>query len=253
MSKTRSFFFFLTILLAGRLDAQTKSQAQVRRIDTVAVSLLDRMSAVIGQLSSCSVKIKSNYDITSKELGLIKHSDEQQLFLHGPDKLLVKSDGDRGSRDFYFDGKKLSYYSLDKNQYGQVDASMSLVDMIDTVNKLYNIEFPAADFLYPSFVDDILLESKELVYLGLTRVDGKECYHIAGRADDKTFQFWISDDAFCLPAKMVIVYTNQEMRPQYEAVLTDWQVNPTLPDAIFEFTVPHKATRVKLVPMTHKQ
>jgi hypothetical protein len=253
MSKTRSFFFFLTILLAGRLDAQTKSQAQVRRIDTVAVAILDRMSAVIGQLSSCSVTIKSNYDITSKELGLIKHSDEQQLFLHGPDKLLVKSDGDRGSRDFYFDGKKLSYYSSDKNQYGQVDASMSLVEMIDTVNKLYGIEFPAADFLYPSFVDDILMESKELVYLGLTKVDGKECYHIAGRADDKTFQFWISDDAFCLPAKMVIVYTNQEMRPQYEAVLSEWQVNPVLPDAIFEFTAPHKATRVKLVPLSHKK
>jgi hypothetical protein len=253
MSKTRSFFFFLTFLIAGRLDAQTKSQAQGRRIDTVAVAILDRMSAVIGQLSSCSVTIKCNYDITSKELGLIKHSDEQQLFLHGPDKLLLKSDGDRGSRDFYFDGKKLSYYSLDKNQYGQIDASMSLVEMIDTVNKLYGIEFPAADFLYPSFVDDILMESKELVYLGLTKIDGKECYHIAGRADDKTFQFWISDDAFCLPAKMVIVYTNQEMRPQYEAVLTDWQVNPTLPDVIFDFTVPHKATRVKLVPLTFKK
>jgi len=253
MSKTRFFFFFLTILLAGRLDAQTKSQARVRRIDTVAVSILDRMSAVIGQLSSCSVTIKSNYDVTSKELGLIKHSDEQQLFLHGPDKLLVKSDGDRGSRDFYFDGKKLSYYSLDKNQYGQVDASMSLVEMIDTVNKLYGIEFPAADFLYPSFVDDILMESKELVYLGLTKVDGKECYHIAGRADDKTFQFWITNDAFTLPAKMVIVYTSQELRPQYEAVLSDWQVNPTLPDAIFEFTTPNKANRVKLVPLSHKK
>jgi len=142
---------------------------------------------------------------------------------------------------------------MDKNQYGQVDASMSLVEMIDTVNKLYGIEFPAADFLYPSFVDDILFESKELVYLGLTKVDGKECYHIAGRADDKTFQFWISDDAFTLPVKMVIVYTNQEMRPQYEAVLTDWQVNPTLPDAIFDFSPPLKATRVKLVPLTHKK
>ena len=253
MSKTLGFFFFLTILLSGRLDAQTKSQANWRRIDTVAVSILDHMSAVIGQLSSCSVTIKSNYDVSSKELGLIKHSDEQQLFLHGPDKLLVKSDGDRGSRDFYFDGMKLTYYSMDKNQYGQVDASMSLVEMIDTVNKLYGIEFPAADFLYPSFVDDILFESKELVYLGLTKVDGKECYHIAGRADDKTFQFWISDDAYTLPVKMVIVYTNQDMKPQYEAVLTDWQVNPTLPDAIFDFTPPHKATRVKLVPLTHKK
>ena len=254
MAKTLSFFV-LTLLFVGRSAAQTKTQPQVRRIDTVAVAILDKMSAVIGDLSSCSVTIKSNYDITSKELGLIKHSDEQQLFVHGSDKMLVKSDGDRGSRDFYFDGTKLSYYSLDKNQYGQIDASMSLVEMIDTVSKLYGIEFPAADFLYPSFVDDILTESRELVYLGLTKVDGKECYHIAGKASDKTFQFWISNDAYTLPLKMVIVYTNQEMNPQYEAVLSDWQVNPNLPDALFTFTIPHRAQRVKLVPlvMAHKK
>ena len=248
MAKTLSFFV-LTLLFVGRSAAQTKTQPQVRRIDTVAVAILDKMSAVIGDLSSCSVTIKSNYDITSKELGLIKHSDEQQLFVHGSDKMLVKSDGDRGSRDFYFDGTKLSYYSLDKNQYGQIDASMSLVEMIDTVSKLYGIEFPAADFLYPSFVDDILSESKELIYLGLTKVDGKDCYHIAGKASDKTFQFWISDDAYTLPVKMVIVYTSQEMNPQYEAVLSDWQVNPNLPDALFTFTIPHRAQRVKLVPL----
>jgi hypothetical protein len=262
MFKTLSFFF-LAMAFTAQLDAQSKVQnsksnvpaqvSPVRRIDTVAVTVLDRMSAVIGDLNSCSVTIRSNYDITSKDLGLIKHSDEEQLFLHGPNKLLLKSDGDRGSRDFYFDGNTFSYYSMDKNQYGQIDAPMSLVEMIDTVNKLYGIEFPAADFFYPSFVDDILTDSKELVYLGLTRVDGKECYHIAGKAQDKTFQFWVSDDAYCLPLKMVIVYTGREMNPQYEATLSDWQVNPTLPDAIFTFSVPHKAQRVKLIPLTHKK
>ena len=57
--------------------------------------------------------------------------------------------------------------------------------MIDTVNKMYGIDFPAADFFYPSFVDDLLAESKTLMYLGMTKVDGKDCYHIAGTALDK--------------------------------------------------------------------
>src|ERR1700761_2221224 len=122
MSRTLSFFV-LALLFAGRVAAQAKNQPEVRRIDTVAVAILDKMSAVIGDLNSCSVTIKSNYDVVSKELGLIKHSDEEQLFLHGQDKLLVKSDGDRGSRDLYFDGTQLSYYSMDKNQYGQIEAS----------------------------------------------------------------------------------------------------------------------------------
>jgi hypothetical protein len=241
------FFVLLFGVTAGHV------QAQMRRIDTVAVAILDKMSAMIGELSSASVTVRSNYDVGTKELGLIKHSDDQQLYLHGPSQLLLRSEGDQGSRDFYFDGKTLSYYSMDKNQYGQIDAPMSLVEMIDTVNKLYGIEFPAADFLYPTFVDDILSESKTLVYLGLTKVDGKDCFHIAGATRDKTYQFWISDDAFTLPMKMVIVYTAKEMNPQYEAVLSDWQVNPNLPDALFQFTIPHRARKVKLMPLAAKK
>lgn len=252
MNKKIFFLLLFGFVVSAQLRAQKAQAVQVRRIDTVAVAILDKMSAIIGDLGSCSVTIKSNYDVTSKGLGLIKHSDEEHLYLHGPNKLLLKSEGDRGSRDFYYDGKTLSYYSLDRNQYGQITAPASLVEMIDTVNRLYGIEFPAADFLYPTFVDDILGDSKELVYLGLTTVDGKECYHIAGMGTDKSFQFWISDDAYTLPVKMVIVYTTKPMNPQYEAVLSDWQVNPTLPDAIFDFTIPHKAKKVKLVPLTAK-
>ena len=252
MNKKLFFLFLSCVVVSAQLRAQKASAVQVRRFDTVAVAILDKMSAIIGDLGSCSVTVKSNYDVTSKELGLIKHSDEEHLYLHGPNKLLVKSEGDRGSRDLYYDGKTLSYYSMDRNQYGQIEAPASLVEMIDTVSRRYGIEFPAADFLYPTFVDDILTDSKELVYLGLTTIDGKECYHIAGMGTDKSFQFWISDDAFTLPMKMVIVYTTKPMNPQYEAVLSEWQVNPTLPDALFDFTIPHKAKKVKLVPLTAK-
>lgn len=246
---TRKFLIivFSGVIAAGPLRAQT------RRIDTVAVAILDKMSAMIGELSSCSVNVHSNYDISTRDLGLIKHSDEQQLFIHGNNELLLKSEGDQGSRDYYFDGKTLTYYSMDRNQYGQIDAPLNVVEMIDTVNKLYGIEFPAADFFYPTFVDDILSDSKTLVYLGLTKVDNKECYHIAGTTSDKTFQFWIADDAFTLPLKMVIIYTNKDMHPQYEATLSDWQVNPNLPDAMFTFTVPHRARKIKLVPLTAKK
>jgi hypothetical protein len=208
------------------------------------------MSAVIGELNSCSVTVKANYDINSKTLGLVKHSDDQQVYLHGPDKLLVKSDGDKGSRFFSYNGKTLTYYSLDKNQYGQIATANSIMGMIDSVNKTYGIDFPIADFFYPTFVDDIIAESKNLVLLGITKVGDKDCFHIAGTAKDKTFQFWISDDAFYLPMKMVIVYTGKENNPQYEATLSNWQVNPDLPDAIFEFTPPAHAQKIKMLPVS---
>lgn len=224
-----------------------KANAQAPKIDTVAVSILDRMSAMIGDLSSCSVNIKSNYDVNSRELGLVKHSNDHELYLHGPNKLLVRSDGDKGSHILLYNGNTLTYYSQDKNQYGMIPSQASVIDMIDSVNKVYGIEFPGADFFYPSFVDDILAEAKNLVFIGITKVGDKECFHIAGTAKDKTFQFWISDDAFYLPMKMVIVHTAKENNPQFEAVFSNWKVNPDLPDALFEFYAPPNAKKIKMV------
>jgi hypothetical protein len=233
--------------------AVSQVKAQSSKIDTVAVSILDHMSAVIGDLSSCSVKVNSNYDIPSQHFGLVKHSDEQEVYMHGPNKLLVKSEGDKGSRDFYYNGKTLSYYSQDNNHFAQVQTPATIMEMIDSVHKIYGIEFPVADFFYPAFVDDIIAESKSLMYLGITKVDGKECFHIAGTANDKTFQFWISNDAFYLPIKVVIVYTSKEMNPQFEAVLSDWQINPNLPDAMFEFTAPPRAKKIKMAATSLKK
>jgi hypothetical protein len=238
----KKLFFSLFICIA----ANSRSIAQRTNIDTIAVGILDRMSAMIGDLSSCHVTVKSNYDIRSQHLGLVKHGDDEQLYMQGPNKLLIRSQGDRGDRTIYYDGKTLNYYSLENNQYATFTLSVPLMEMIDTVNKMYGIEFTASDFFYPSFVDDLLSESKNLFFLGMTKVDGKDCFHIAGTAADKTYQFWISDDALTLPLKMVIIYTSREMNPQYEATLTDWQINPVLPGALFDFMVPPKAKKIKM-------
>jgi hypothetical protein len=228
------------------IAAATGASAQRTNIDTIAVAILDRMSAMIGSLSSCHYTVKSNYDIRSQHLGLVKHGDDEEIYMQGPNKLLIHSQGDRGERSLYYDGETLNYYSLENNQFATLLLSAPIVDMIDTVNKLYGIEFPASDFFYPTFVDDLLSESKNLIYLGMTKVDGKDCYHIAGSTPDMGYQFWISNDALTLPIKMVIVYTSRDMNPQYEAILSDWQINPVLPSSLFDFMVPPKAKKIKM-------
>jgi len=243
----KSVFFLIAIcLLSFRVSAQKA------KIDTVAVSLLDRMSALIGDLKSCTATVHSCYDVSSPELGLVKHSDVEHVFVGGTDKLLVRSEGDKGNRYMIYNGKTLSYYSLDKNHYAETKVPGTVVDMIDYMNKDYGIVFPLADFFYPTFVDDILSSATSLVLLGMTKVDGKECFHIAGTAKDKTFQFWIADDAYNLPVKLVIVDLDKPMNPQYEAVYTDWQINPELPGSIFEFRAPPNAKKIKLTPIAKK-
>jgi hypothetical protein len=222
-------------------------EGQSRNIDSTAISILDRMSLLIGSLNSVSVKINTNYDIRNKALGLVKHSNVHELFLHGPDKLFLASAGDKGSRHFYYNGKSLTYYSDENNQYAEIKAPENLIGMIDSIHNQYGIEFPGADFFYPKFVEDLITESTTLKYLGTTLVDGKESFHIAGMTKDKSFQFWIAKEVYYLPLKLVIVYTQKDLNPQFESLFTDWKINPSIPDALFEFSAPPNAHKIKLI------
>ena len=233
--------------------ASVSVNAQINGIDTIAVSILDRMSAFMQDMKSCTVTVKTEYDVANAELGLVKHTDDEKLYMSGGNKLFVSSVGDKGSHDFIYNGKTFTHYSANRNHYAQTDWSGTVVGMIDSMHKTYGIVFPAADFLYPAFVDDILAEAHSLALLGMTNVNGRDCYHIAGVSKDKTFQFWIADGPFCLPLKMVIVDRDKPMNPQFQAVYNDWQVNPSLPDALFDFHAPPNCRKVKLIPVNKKK
>lgn len=227
--------------------------AQTIKIDSTAVFILDRMSVILGELKSCIVTIRSNYDVNSQDLGLVKHSEEAHLYMSGPDKLFVGLEGLKGDRHYIYNGKTYSYYSATKNHYAQIDAPSNSIAMIDSLNKNYGVVFPAADFLYPTYVDDILAEANNLELLGMTKIDGKNCFHIAGMTKERTFQFWISDAPIYLPVKFQIAYINKPFNPQFEEYYTDWQINTILPDGIFEFVIPPNAKKIKMTLLSSKK
>ena len=143
----RKLFFGLLVCLSFSAGLY----AQKTNIDTVAVAILDRMSHMIGDLNSCHVTVKSNYDIQSQHLGLVKHSDEEQLYMQGPDKLLIRATGDRGDRNIFYNGQSLSYFSVETNRYSTIALSAPIMEMIDTIHKLYNIRFSSSRFLLSDF------------------------------------------------------------------------------------------------------
>lgn len=227
--------------------------AQTQRIDSAAVFILSRTTESIQNIKSCSFKAVMTYDIFNESLGLIKHSINEKVSIKFPDKMKVTSSGDKGNRSLWYNGKTLNYYSFDNNTYASTAAPKSVIETIDETSKKYGIEFPAADFFYESFLEDLKSEQGTLMYLGKTIVDDRECFHIAGKDKTKSFQFWIANDDYFLPVKMVIVYSSDKDKPQYEAVYKDWIINSDFPDAMFEFTPPPKASKIKLLPREEKK
>ena len=97
------------------------------------------------------------------------------------------------------------------------------------------------------FVNNILETSNNLIYLGPTAIEDVQCYHIAGAADDITFQCWISSEGPLLPVKMRIVYIDQKENPQYDMTYSDGKLNEYIDDSNFVLTPPQGAELIKII------
>jgi hypothetical protein len=227
------------------------TMAQSERVDTIAVMVLDRMSEVIGDLTSVSFDLSSSYDEIDQDFGMVRHSGNSEVYMTGPDKMLIHTTGDKGHRGFWYNGREIVFYSFDENNYAVVEAPADIMSTIDTIHKTYGIEFPAADFFYPTFTDDLLEAFNTIVFLGIKQVAGKECFHILASNPEMRIQFWIANDAYNLPVRFLITYTNKG-NIQYEGTFSNWKINPDIPGAIYEFLPPPNANMVILIPKSTK-
>jgi len=229
--------------MAAVMTPATGVIAQDGNIDSTALLILTRMSDVLTDLKTCQLDVMTSYDIYIPSLGLIKHSEDARVFLKGPDKIFMSLTGDKGDRAFIFNGKKFSYYSFDNNRYAGFDSPGTILDLVDTVSRTFGIDFYIVDFFCPFFVDDLVQNSSVLSYLGMTPVNGITCFHLAGVMPEFTYQVWIQKSPFFLPARVVLVYTDKDGYPQYEATYDNWNINQEIPDAVFDFQVPPGAVK----------
>ncbi len=241
MKKNPLLFFLLSLSLY--------TNAQVSKYDTVAIFILDHMSAVIGDLSSCSYTLQTTTDDLSDDgSGLVTHFGTHDVMLTGPDKMQVNSTGDKGHRGYWYNGKQLAFYSYDENNYSVLNAPATIVETMDALNKNYGIDFPAADFFYPTFTDDLINQNHVISYLGKSRVGDKECYHILAKGKEMSVQLWIANDVTTLPVKMLIMYSGEANAPQYEATFSNWKINLEIPSSVYEFMPPPEANRIAMMP-----
>ncbi|MEI7724007.1 MAG: DUF2092 domain-containing protein [Bacteroidota bacterium] len=236
---------FICLLFIGLF---TPARSQEKTYDTIAVVILDHMSAILGDLSSCRFKLDVETDLSDPDLGVITNHETSDVSFSGPDKMLMHIHGDKGHRGYWYNGKMLTWYSFSENNYVIIEAPDNIIAMFDTINKTYGIDFPAADFFYPTLTDDLIDQCDLITFQGKTQLNDKTCLQIVAKNKEMTVQFWVSEEAMFLPMKMVISYNENSHIRRYEATFSDWQINPGLPDTMFDFSLPPGAHEVSIQP-----
>jgi hypothetical protein len=228
------------------------AMAQDDQYDPTAILILDRMSDVIGDMTSCSFKTVVSRDEVDPGNGMIKKFVNSEIYMQGPDKMVINFYGPNGHRQCWYDGKQFAIYDYEERNYGIVPAPTNIIATIDSIHTHYAIDFPAADFFYPAFTDDLLESSEKITYVGKANINGRDCFQILAKSETTVSQIWVSNDVYNLPMRYVITYNTKPGNPQYECTFSDWQVNPDLPNSIFNFLPPPDTRQVRLMSTEDK-
>ena len=132
------FFLIVTVLFT----VSCSSDQAGKQYDTRAIEYLDNLSETIGSLNSCSYTLNT---INAKSKDSV-FTNEHDVYMRGADKMHITSNGRKGPKAYWYNGKQFSYFSYNKNVYDTVSAPKNTIAAIDFLHEKFGIDFPAADF-----------------------------------------------------------------------------------------------------------
>ncbi len=208
--------------------------------DASAIHELDKLTETIGNLSSCS--FTTNSHIVENAGAIDQQSD---IYFRGADQMYIYSDRNDIRRGFWYDNGKLSILNFDKNEYDEVKVPATIMETIDSVHNRYGIDFPAADFFYPTFTDDLIAQFNVIVLNGSNTIDGADCHEIFATNQNLEVLIYI-DKSTNLPKQFEIYHLDEKKGNSYVATFSNWRENPKLPENMFKFSPPSNAAKASI-------
>ena len=202
------------------------------------------MSDYLKTLKSFRIKSEVSKDEIVDTNMKVQKNALNEVSLQLPDRFLAHIVSDEQDLDFIYDGATLTLYDKARKYYATAPAPPTVARTLDAVRARYGIVFPLADFIYMASNQNLLQNITDAGYIGISRVDGVECEHIAVRQQDVDWQVWIEKGNTPLPRKFVITTKKQPTQPQYIASL-QWNLDPGFDGNLFTLTAPKDAVRIK--------
>lgn len=207
-----------------------------------AIASLDKLSEVIGELESCSFTVNT---IDSKE------NDEtvrktNDMYMRGSGNMYYYTESAGKRIGHWFNGEKLAVFNYDSNQYDVMDAPATIIETIDLFHKDFRINFPAADFFYPSLTDDLMENFDTITTVGTRTVEDVECIEI-NATNNKLDVYILIEQSTNLPKALAVYNLGEQKGAKYISVFSNWRKDPQLPDNIFKFTPPANSIKAELL------
>ena len=219
----------------GGKTAESAEKTLEPLIGPRAELILRAMSDYMKSVEQFSFRGKISFDDTLPSGQKLQYSAESKVAVRRPDRVYAERLGDKGNKRFWYDGKRATLVDGNLGVYGTMeDVPGELGAMMDHLVDKYDFAPPLGDIVYPDFYEAVIEEVQFGFYVGLHDVEGVRCHHLAFVTKYIDWQIWIEDGLEMVPRKILITYKALPESPQYQAILTDWDLDARLPDVLFE-------------------
>ncbi len=196
--------------------------------------LVQRMAETLAGADSFSVHAEKLFDVVLLEGPKVQYAGAMDVAVRRPDRLYVSYRDDLTSKELWYDGKTLTIQDRHANVHGVVPAAETIDATTALLAEKYGLFLPLAALFsadsYARYAD----AAGTRRYLGIHDVDGRPAHHLLFVGVRADWQIWIDAGDVPLPLKIVVNQTDVLGEPQQTIVLSEWDLNPTLADDIFE-------------------
>lgn len=239
----------LALVLLSAVMLPRAAFGQPAGIDPQAAKLLKASTAFMGGQKRLSADTRSTIEVVLASGQKIQFDNTVTMALQRPNKFMAKRVGDLIDQVFYYDGKSLTLSNPSQGYYATVAAPATLEAMLDMAREKLDVVAPGGDFLYGNAFEILMQDVTGGFVVGKGVVEGTRCDHLAFSAPHADWQIWIQEGKQPLPRKIVITTKDVVNEPQFEVVITRWNLAPTFDESMFTFKPPKDARKVDFLPL----
>ncbi len=217
------------------------------RIETQADRILRQMGEYLASAQEFRFRVDISYDRVSNTGQKILLGGRAEASLQRPNRLHAYYEGDRRhSHAIWADGS-FTYYDVARNLYARMEVPAELDAALDAAFDIAGFSTPVADFLYAEPYRTLIENARSGHVVGSHPVDGTPCHHLAFTNEVIDWQIWIEDGPRPVPRRLVITYKNDLEAPQFVANFAEWDFQPRLSSAHFEFHPPAESAEMEFL------
>ena len=225
--------------------ASAFSAGSAAAAEAEAKALLKAMADYMTAQTAISMNYDSSIEVVTVDGQKLQVAASGKIDLNRPDKIRVSRTGGFADVEIVYDGKMFSLLGKGVNAYVQADAPGTIDTLVTEFREKFQKPIPGADLLLSNVYDGLMENVTDVKDLGSGVIRGKECDHLAFRADTVDWQIWIAQGDKPYPCRYLITSKEQPEQPQYMLDITDWKTGSDVAADDFALKIPDGATKIE--------